>query len=240
MKNKQVPRTVIALLILLVFFFAQGAAAVVFQLEGSVSALVRGGIIWLLVICTLLYFAVRHKSIAVLGFCRPREGSLKKLLFCIPLIVIALSHFVAGPASGLSIGLFAANLFLTLSIGMAEEIYFRGIICNVWLEKGPYKAMVISSVLFGISHLMNIAGGAGMLATLLQICFAFIYGLVLALIFIRSGTLITCVLLHALHDMCSFISADGTVTVNVVLGAVQTLILVMYLIYLMKEELDRI
>lgn len=239
MKNKQVPRTVIALLILLVFFFAQGAAAVVFQLEGSVSALVRGGIIWLLVICTLLYFAVRHKSIAVLGFCRPREGSLKKLLFCIPLIVIALSHFVAGPASGLSIGLFAANLFLTLSIGMAEEIYFRGIICNVWLEKGPYKAMVISSVLFGISHLMNIAGGAGMLATLLQICFAFIYGLVLALIFIRSGTLITCVLLHALHDMCSFISADGTVTVNVVLGAVQTLILVMYLIYLMKEELDR-
>lgn len=86
---------------------------------------------------------------------------------------------------------------------------------------------------------MNIAGGAGMLATLLQICFAFIYGLVLALIFIKSGSLIPCILLHALHDMCSFISADGTVTVNVVLGAVQTLILVMYLIYLMKEELDR-
>ena len=239
MKNKQVLRTVTALLILLVFFFAQGAAAVVFQLEGSVSALVRGGIILLLVICTLLYFAVRHKSIAVLGFCRPKEGSLKKLLFCVPLIVVALSHFVVGPASGLSIGLFAADLFLTLSIGMAEEIYFRGIICNVWLEKGPYKAMVISSVLFGISHLMNIAGGAGVLATLLQICFAFIYGLVFALIFIRSGSLIPCILLHALHDMCSFISADGTVTVNVVLGAVQTLILVMYLIYLMKEELDR-
>ena len=239
MKNKQVLRTVTALLILLVFFFAQGAAAVVFQLEGSVSALVRGGIILLLVICTLLYFAVRHKSIAVLGFCRLKEDSLKKLLFCVPLIVVALSHFVVGPASGLSIGLFAADLFLTLSIGMAEEIYFRGIICNVWLEKGPYKAMVISAVLFGISHLMNIAGGAGVLATLLQICFAFIYGLVFALIFIRSGSLIPCILLHAFHDMCSFISADGTVTVNVVLGAVQTLILVMYLVYLMKEELDR-
>ena len=239
MKNKQVLRTVTALLILLVFFFAQGAAAVVFQLEGPVSALVRGGIIWLLVICTLLYFAVRHKSISVLGIRRPKKGSSKKLLFCIPLIVVALSHFVVGPASGLSIGLFAADLFLTLSIGMAEEIYFRGIICNVWLEKGPYKAMVISSILFGISHLMNIAGGAGVLVTLLQICFAFIYGLVFALIFIRSGSLIPCILLHALHDMCSFISADGTVTVNVVLGAVQTLILVMYLIYLMKEELDR-
>ena len=228
----------IALLIMLAFFFVQGAAAVAGHLEGTTSALVRGGIIWLLVICTLLYFAVRHKIIAVLRFCRPKEGSLKKLLFCVPLIVIALSHFAAGPASGLSIGLFAADLFLTLSIGMAEEIYFRGIICNVWLEKGPYKAMVISSVLFGISHLMNIAGGAGVLATLLQICFAFIYGLVFALIFIRSGSLIPCILLHALHDMCSFISADGTVTVNVVLGAVQTLILVIYFVYLMKDGLS--
>ena len=239
MKNKQVPRTVIALLILLVFFFAQGAAAVVFQLEGSASALVRGGIILLLVICTLLYFAVRHKSISVLGIRRPKKGSSKKLLFCIPLIVVALSHFVAGPASGLSIGLFGADLFLTLSIGMAEEIYFRGMICGIWLESGPHKAAVISSVLFGVSHLINIAGGAGMLATLLQICFAFIYGLVFALIFIKSGSLITCVLLHALHDMCSFISGDGTVTLNVILGTLQTLILAMYLIYLIKEELDR-
>ena len=239
MKNNRVLRTMIALLILLAFFFVQGAAAVAGHLEGTTSALVRGSIIWLLVICTLLYFAVRHKSISVLGFRRPKEDSSKKLLFCIPLIVVALSHFVAGPASGLSIGLFGADLFLTLSIGMAEEIYFRGIICNMWLEEGKVRAMVISSVLFGISHLMNIAGGAGVLATFLQICFAFIYGLVFALIFIRSGSLIPCILLHALHDMCSFVSADGTVTVNVVLGALQTLILVMYLIYLMKEELDR-
>lgn len=108
MKNNRILRTMIALLILLAFFFVQGAAAVAGHLEGTTSALVRGGIIWLLVICTLLYFAVRHKSIAALGFCRPKEGSLKKLLFCVPLIVIALSHFAAGPASGLSIGLFAA------------------------------------------------------------------------------------------------------------------------------------
>ena len=78
MKNNRILRTMIALLILLAFFFVQGAAAVAGHLEGTTSALVRGGIIWLLVICTLLYFAVRHKSIAVLRFCRPKEGSLKE------------------------------------------------------------------------------------------------------------------------------------------------------------------
>ena len=94
--------------------------------------------------------------------------------------------------------------------------------------------MVISSVLFSVSHLMNIAGGAGALATLLQICFAVIYGLVFALILIRSNSLIPCVLLHTLHDMCSFISTECSVTMNVIIGAIQTVILVMYFIYLMK------
>ncbi len=239
MKNKQVLRTLIALLILLAFFFVQGAAAVIGQLEGAASALVRGGILWLLVICTLLYFAVRHKTVSIAGFRRPKRGSSRQLLFYIPLFVIALTHFAAGPASGLGAGLFAAELFLSLSIGMAEEIYFRSIICNIWLEKGPLKAMVISSVLFSVSHLMNIAGGAGTLATLLQICFAFIYGLVFALIFIRTESIIPCVLLHALHDMCSFVSSDGPANLNVIIGALQTVILVGYFVYLLKDELKK-
>lgn len=237
MKNKTVFKTVIALLILLVFFFAQGAVVVVNHLEGTVSALIRGSIIWLLVIGTLLYYAVRYKSISVLGFRSSNLGSSKKLLFYIPLLVIAFSHFVAGFAADLSIGLFTANLFLTLSIGMAEEIYFRGIICRIWIDKSKAKAVVISSVLFGICHLMNIAGGAAVLTTTLQICFAVIYGFVFALIFIRAGSLIPCILFHALHDMCSFISAEGSTTMNVILGAAQTLILVMYFIYLVKDEL---
>ena len=85
---------------------------------------------------------------------------------------------------------------------------------------------------------MNIAGGVAVLTTTLQICFAVIYGFVFALIFIRSGSLIPCILLHSLHDMCSFISADGSTTMNVILGAAQTVILVMYFIFLMKDIRD--
>ena len=43
---------------------------------------------------------------------------------------------------------------------MAEEIFFRGIICGLWLKHDTIKAMIISSVLFGLSHILNIAGGA--------------------------------------------------------------------------------
>ena len=149
-------------------------------------------------------------------------------------MIIAFSHFASGFDVKEGFGYIAANLFFTLSIGMAEELYFRGILCNIWLKKGPVRAMVVSSVLFGVCHLLNIAGGSGLAVTLLQICFAILYGLVFALIFIRSGSLIPCVLLHALHDLCSFLSAEGSVTMSIVLGAIQTVILILYFVYLLK------
>lgn len=46
--------------------------------------------------------------------------------------------------------------------------------------------------------------------TVLQICFALVYGMVFALIFAESGSLLPCVLLHALHDFCAFISGEGS------------------------------
>lgn len=50
---------------------------------------------------------------------------------------------------------------------MAEEVFFRGIICGAWLGHGVEKAMMISSVLFGLSHILNIAGGAELGETVL-------------------------------------------------------------------------
>ncbi len=93
-----------------------------------------------------------------------------------------------------------------------QEAY-RGIVCDQYLDTMTVEATtararnfpdntLVASILFGICHLINIAGGAAVLTTTLQICFAVIYGFVLALIFIRSGSLIPCILFHALHDMC--------------------------------------
>ena len=127
-----------------------------------------------------------------------------------------------------------ANLFLTLGIGMAEEIFFRGIICGLWLGHGVGKAMIISSVLFGFSHLLNIAGGAELGETVLQICFALVYGMVFALIFAESGSLLHCVLLHALHDFCSFISGEASAQFEIFLGAVQFIVLLVYFLYLFR------
>lgn len=123
---------------------------------------------------------------------------------------------------------------MTLGIGMAEEIFFRGIICGLWLKHDTIKAMIISSVLFGLSHILNIAGGAELFETILQICFALVYGMILALIFAEGRSLLPCVLLHALHDFCSFISGDSYAQYEIILGAVQFIVLLVYFVYLLR------
>ena len=107
-------------------------------------------------------------------------------------------------------------------------------ICGLWLKHGTIKAMIISSVLFGLSHILNIAGGAELFETILQIFFALVYGMILALIFAEGRGLLPCVLLHALHDFCSFISGDSYAQYEIILGAVQFIVLLVYFIYLLR------
>ena len=229
-KDRIVLKTALAMFVLLLFFFAQGALVVITGIDGVPSALIRGAVIWGLVAVTLAYSVIRYKGISKLGFRGAEKGAAKRMLYFSPLLLIAFSPFAAGVDWNGEAPFLFANLFLTLGIGMAEEIFFRGIICGLWLKHGTVKAMILSSILFGFSHILNMAGGA----KLLQICFALVYGMVFALIFAESGSIIPCVLLHALHDFCSFISGDGSAQFEVVLGAVQFIVLLAYFIYLLR------
>lgn len=227
-------KTTAAMFVLLLFFFAQGAIVVITGIEGVPSAMIRGAVIWGLVVVTLAYYIIRYKGISKLGFHGMKKGTAKRMLYFSPLMLIAFSHFAAGVDLNGGVTYLLANLFLTLGIGMAEEIFFRGIICGLWLKHGTIKAMILSSVLFGLSHLLNIAGGAGLGETILQICFALVYGMVFALIFEEGHSLLPCVLLHALHDFCSFISGECSAGFEIALGAVQFVILLAYFVYLLR------
>ena len=233
-QDRIILKTALATAVLLLFFFAQGAIVVIMEIDGVPSLLIRGAVIWALVVITLAYYIIRYKEISGLGFRGMEQGAARRMLYFAPLLLIALSPLAAGVDLKDGAAFLFANLFLTLGIGMAEEIYFRGIICGAWLERGVGKAMIISSVLFALSHFLNIAGGAELGETVLQICFALVYGMVFALIFTESGSILPCVLLHALHDFCSFISGKASAQFEIILGAVQFIVLLVYFLYLFQ------
>lgn len=229
---KRITKTIIATLILLFIFFIQGAAVVMGNVEGNLSILIRSIILWISVICTLLFY---RKELSNIGFRKPVSNVSKRLLLYIPVILIALLHLVCGINTNSGIVFIFLNLIFVLSIGFIEEIYFRGIILKIWLDKNTKKAIIISSILFAICHLMNVMGGAGIIEVILQICFAFVYGVVLSYIFIISKSIWPCIIIHAFHDYLSFISLDASLGMNILIGTIQFIILIVYAIYLSKQ-----
>lgn len=229
-------KTITAMGILLSVFFVQGAVVVINDLEGIESAVVRGIVLWGFVLITAVFFCMKHRRLSLPGFHRTNHMMVRQLYYFIPLTVIALVPFSCGIDVDSGMGMIFANLFLTLGIAFCEEIYFRGIICSLWMKKGEKTAVMVSSVLFAVCHLMNLAGGAGIIETILQVCFAFVYGVVFALIFIACHSIWPCIILHMLHDFCSFISVEGNVSENIVLGSIQFVILLCYAVVIMKRK----
>ena len=106
--------------------------------------------------------------------------------------------------------LFVLAMFL---IGFNEELVFRGIILNLFLDKfgnskkGIVTATVLSSVIFGAVHLTNIFSGVSVGSAVVQAIQAAILGGLLAAIYLRSGNIWIVIIVHALTDFASMLSS---------------------------------
>ena len=72
--------------------------------------------------------------------------------------------------------------------------------------------MIISSVTFGIGHLINLFNGSGMelVNNLCQIVFAVAVGFLLVTIFYRGGSLLPCIMVHsAINTLGTFANETG-------------------------------
>lgn len=74
-----------------------------------------------------------------------------------------------------------------------EELLFRGAITKVLLQKyNPTKAIILSALIFGIVHLNPV-----------QVVGATLSGLLFAWIYYKTGSLISCILIHILNNSLS-------------------------------------
>lgn len=103
------------------------------------------------------------------------------------------------------IGFFFAAMF---SVGVAEEFLSRGVIAETLLEHfgtdraGVWKASLLSGLIFGAGHLINMLASEPF-GVLMQCIFAAVLGTLFAAIYFRTGNLWVTVFLHALMDTAS-------------------------------------
>ena len=109
---------------------------------------------------------------------------------------------------------------------------FRGFLFKALIPKDGLKlSVIISSVTFGIGHIVNLLAGQANLETVIQVLFAIAWGFIFTMVYLKSGSLLPCIIAHGLVDAFSKFSTES-ITVEWVYMIATIIIAVVYCIYL--------
>ena len=86
--------------------------------------------------------------------------------------------------------LILSAIFVGILFPILEEILFRRILCNSLLALGEKKAIIISAAIFGLIH-----------GNLYQFAYAFLIGLVLGYVYVKTGKLIYTIVFHCIINL---------------------------------------
>lgn len=119
-----------------------------------------------------------------------------------------------------------------------EEVIFRGFLFAAIAKNNVKSAIVISSVTFGVGHIINLFNGSGMdlINNLCQIVFAIAVGFLLVTLFYRGGSLLPCIIVHsAINTLGTFANdADLTTEMHLLHLAILIAVTVAYTLILTK------
>lgn len=161
----------------------------------------------------------------------------KAMLWFIPLWLISCMNLFGGLQADYPVpGVIYAAVSMAL-VGFVEELLFRGFLFKAMLKDGNVKAAVIvSSITFGLGHILNLFTGQDLIETLDQVVFAVAAGFVFTLVFYKSGSLLPGILAHSFIDASSvFASDEGSQLLNMIVHIVFIVISVAYSLYLAKR-----
>ena len=188
-----------------------------------------------LVLSLFLYGWIRKNKLKqYYGLRQVASVDYRKYLYFLPLLVLATANLWNGMVfehAFLDTFLFIVCM---LFIGFLEEIIFRGFLFKALSRKNVRSALLISSVTFGMGHIVNLLNGADFLPTLLQIGYATAIGFLFTVLFLKTKSLWPGILAHAFINATSLFAVEGNGSVQLVSSLVMVFISVGYALYLSR------
>ena len=192
-----------------------------------------------IVMSLVLFFWIRNNDLGEkYGLCRPIVPA-KCFLYYLPLVIIASTAFWGGIK--MQYGFPGAMLYFIsmCCVGFLEEVIFRGLLFRAMEKDNLKTAIIVSSLTFGLGHIVNLVNGSGKdaVSNIVQIMFAVLVGFVLVLIFYYGKSLIPCILFHSANNALKVFSAEGNLSPQTEMVLNLILIFVVlggYALYLIK------
>ena len=185
----------------------------------------------------ILFFWIRNNNLSEkYGFCRSTVPA-KRFLYYIPLFIIASTAFWGGIK--LQYGFPDALLFFIsmCCVGFLEEVILRGFLFRAMEKDNLKTAIIVSSLTFGLGHIVNLFNESGRSLASSMIVFAVLVGFVLVMIFYNGKSLIPCIVFHSANNALKVFSAEGSLSPQTEMMLNLIMIIVVlggYLLYLVK------
>lgn len=137
-----------------------------------------------------------------------RRSDFDKTWLYIPLVLTAAMQFTKGLRDDLDLTAVLLIVALMICVGFLEELIFRGMLFRgIQRTSTLTRAVVISGVTFGIGHIVNLARGMTAVEQIIQIGFGIVLGIVLALLFAVTETIVPLIVFHALLNISGNLTA---------------------------------
>ena len=184
---------------------------------------------------TLLLFLKKNGLLSNYGLCAPKTPA-RSMLYYLPILVMLSANLWYGVT--LNVGVPEAVLYILsmLCVGFLEEIIFRGLLFEAMRKDNVKTAILVSSVTFGIGHIINLINGSGadLLSNLLQVVYATAAGFMFVMMYDRSKSLLVCIAAHGAFNALSVFANEVSTTpkMQTVSAILLTVITGSYALYL--------
>ena len=196
----------------------------------SITALVG-----ILLSTIIIIFLKKNNLLEKYGLCS-FKGNLKSFLYFIPLLAILTVNLWNGVRMNTSV--INTILFITsmICVGFLEEIIFRGFLFVGMSQNSIKSAIVVSSITFGIGHIVNLLNGGDFVPTLLQVFYAIAIGFLFTIMFYKSKSLIPCIIVHAVFNSLSIFSVENSsMTLDIITAVFLCVVSIGYALWILNK-----
>ena len=156
----------------------------------------------------------------------------KEYLYFIPLVMMVSINLWNGVNLNNTIGYIICHICAMIFVGFLEEIIFRGFLFKMMEKDGVKSAIIVSSITFGIGHIINLFNGAEIVPTVMQIIQACSIGYLFVIIFYKSKSLLPCIITHSIMNSLSIFNNNDTI----ISGLFLIVVPLIYAFYINKKE----
>jgi membrane protease YdiL (CAAX protease family) len=205
-QKNQLLFAILWIVVYVIAFSAGDNLSASFGVEKSVTVVV-GGVLTVVLVIWIYCNGLSEEY----GLCLSKLPA-GKMLYYLPLVLLASVNLWFGVTLNLTVLETVLYIIAMFFVGFLEEIIFRGLLFKAMAKDNLKTAMIVSSLTFGLGHIVNLFNGSGMdlASSITQIVLAVLLGFVLVLIFYYGKSLIPCILFHSANNALQVFSADGS------------------------------